>query len=118
MKKSIYFIVITFLVLLILALIPTNTSKENSVLVVGKVKSVNEGGVKDLVIEFENSKTTYYINRGFENGFEIQKSRKELLGKNVTLLYSKNWTPLAPFGTTSKHITLLSLNNKVLYSEF
>ena len=118
MRKSVYFILIVVVVLFVLALIPANTSKENIVLVVGKVKNVCEGGVKDLVIELENSKITYYINRGFENGFEIEKSKNELIGKNVVLYYVKNWTPLAPFGTTSKHITQLSLNNKILYSEF
>lgn len=118
MKKSVYFIVITIVVLLVLALIPANRSKENSILVVGKVKNVSEGGVKDLVIELENSKVSYYINRGFENGFEMEKSREQLLGKNVVLYYAKNWTPLAPFGTTSKHITQLSLDNKIFYTEF
>ena len=118
MKKSVYFILITLVVLLVLALMPVNTSKENSVLVVGKVKDISEGGVKDLVIEIENSKITYYINRGFENGFEIEKAKSELLGENVVLYYAKNWTPFAPFGTTSKHITQLSLNDKIIYSEF
>lgn len=118
MKKSVYLLIITFVILLVVALIPIRASKENSVLVVGKVKNITEGGVKDIVIELDNSKITYYINRGFENSFEIEKLRKELVGKKVTLLYAKNWTPLAPFGTTSKHITLLSFNNKVLYSEF
>lgn len=118
MKKSVCFILIAVVVLLVLALIPTDTSKENSVLVVGKVKNVYEGGVKDLVIELENSNTKYYINRGFENGFKIKNSRVLLLGENIVLHYAKNWTPFAPFGTTSKHITQLSLNDKVLYSEF
>lgn len=118
MKKSVLFILIAVIVLITLALIPTDTSKENSVLVEGKVINVEEGGVKDLVIELENSKTKYYINRGFENDFKIKNSRNELLGNNVVLYYAKKWTPLALFGTSSKHITQLSINNKVLYSEF
>jgi len=118
MKKSVCFILIAIVVLIVLVLILFDNSKENSFLVVEKVINVDEGGVKDLVIELENSKIKYYINRGFENGFEIGKSRNELLGENVVLYYAKNWTPLAPFGTTSKHITYLSLNNKVFYSEF
>lgn len=118
MKKFIYFVVFAFVAVLFLALFPINSTKENSVLVVGKVKNVTEGGVKDLVIELENIKTTYYINRGFENGFEIEKFKKELVGKYVSLHFSKSWTVLAPFGTTSKHITQLLLNKKIIYSEF
>lgn len=118
MKKSVIFILIAIVVLLILALMPVDTSRNNSVLVVGKVVNVEEGGVKDLIIELENSKIKYYINRGVENGFKIKNARIELLGKSVQLHYAKNWTPFAPFGTTSKHITQLSLDNKILYSEF
>lgn len=118
MKKSNVFIVIVIVVLLALVLIPVDISKDNSVVVTGKVKTVTDGGVNDLVIELEDVTTTYYINRGLENGFEIEKSRSDLLGENVVLHYAKNWTPFAPFGTSSKHITQLSLHNKILYSEF
>ena len=82
-----------------LALIPINTAKENSVEVSGTIKSLSEGGAKDLVFELDNDKTTYYINRGLENGFELDKSKTDFIGKKVTLTYAKSWTLLAPFGT-------------------
>lgn len=118
MKKILLFIALVLLTFLIIGLKPIDTSKENSIEVVGIIKSVSEGGAKDLVFELENNKITYYINRGLENGFELDKSKSEFVGKKVTLNYAKSWTPLAPFGTTCKHITQISIDNKEVYSEF
>ena len=118
MKKIIYILLIIIFAFFALALIPINTSKENSVEISGTIKSLSEGGVKDLVFELENDKTTYYINRGLENGFELDKAKTDFIGKKVTLNYAKNWTPLAPFGTTCKHITQISVDGEEIYSEF
>ena len=118
MKKLLLFIVLVVLIFLIIGLKPIDTSKENSIEITGIIKSVSEGGEKDLVFELENEETTYYINRGLENGFELDKSKSDFIGKKVTLNYAKNWTPLAPFGTTCKHITQISIDNKEVYSEF
>ena len=118
MKKIIYILLIIVFAFFALALIPINTSKDNCVIVSGSIKSISEGGVKDLVFELENDKTTYYINRGLENGFQLEKSKNDFIGKKVTLNYAKSWTPLAPFGTTCKHITQISVDGKEVYSEF
>ncbi len=102
----------------VLAFKPIDTSIENSVVVKGIVKNVNEGGVKDVVFELENDVISYYINRGLENGFTLTKLNKALIGKEVTIYYAKNWTPLAPFGTTSKPLTQIKLQDSIVYSEF
>ncbi|KGD69622.1 hypothetical protein LG45_02380 [Flavobacterium aquatile LMG 4008 = ATCC 11947] len=118
MKKIIYILLIIVFAFFALALIPINTSKENSIVISGTVKSLSEAGIKDLVFELENDKTTYYINRALENGFQLEKSKTEFIGKKVTLNYAKGWTPLAPFGTTCKHITQISVDGKEVYTEF
>ena len=119
MKKAIFIIAIAVFALVAVVLsTAVDTSMENSIKVYGTVKSISEGGVKDVVFELENNKTLYYINRGFENGFEIAKAKKDFEGKKITLFYAKSWTPLAPFGTYSKHITHLSVNGSVVFSEW
>jgi hypothetical protein len=119
MKKAIFiFIVFSIIAFFIILSTAIDTSKENSIEVSGTVKSIYEGGVKDVVFELENNKTPYYINRGFENGFEMAKAKKDFEGKKITLFYAKSWTPLAPFGTSSKHITQLSVNDSVVYNEW
>ncbi len=119
MKKAIYifiaFIVVVFFIILSTAV---DTSKENSIEVSGIVKSISEGGVKDVVFELENHKRSYYINRGFENGFEMAKAKKDFEGKKITLFYAKSWTPIAPSGTSCQHITHISINDSVIFSEW
>lgn len=116
-KRYIYASIVLLLAILFIALIPVDHSMENSVKVSGIVKSVSEGGVKDLVFELEDEKNTYYINRGLENGFNLATAKKGFEGKKVKLFYSNSWTPLAPFGTTSKHISHLVIGDFV-YSEW
>jgi hypothetical protein len=119
MKKIIFKIILGVLVVfLVLVLIPINTSAENSIKVTGVVKSISEAGTSDLVFELEDKKATYYINRGLENGFTLEKTKNDLIGKKIILFYAKNWTPLAPFGTKTKHITHFVANDSVLYSEW
>lgn len=118
MKERLYILSFLGVILLIMALTPVNTSKENNKEVSGIIKSISVGGVKDMVIELENDKITYYVNRGFENKFDIQTANQQYAGKKVTLHYLDTWTPLAPFGTTSKHITRLLVDGSVLYSEW
>lgn len=118
MKKPLYIILVVMIAFFIYGLTPMNTAKENCVEVSGTIQSIREGGIKDMVFELENDKITYYINRGFENGFEINKAKKDFVRKKVRLFYVKSWTPLAPFGTTNKHISHLIVNDSVMYNEW
>lgn len=119
MKKTILIATLAVLaILLILILKPIDTSSENSVKVTGIVKSISEEGAKDLVITLKDDSLSYYINRGLENGFQLQKAKTDLIGKEIKIFYAKNWTPLAPFGTKNKHITHFVANDSVLYSEW
>lgn len=118
MKKLIYIIIAIVIAFLAIGLKPIDITKSNSTKVTGIVKSISEGGVKDLIFELENDKITYYINRGLENGFQLEKSKNDFVGKIVSISYAKNWTPLAPFGTTSKHIVEILVDDKTIYSEF
>jgi hypothetical protein len=118
MKKVFYIIFTLIIVFLISGLIPMNNGKDNCIEISGIIKSVSEGGVKDLVFELENDEIKYYINRGFENGFEISKAKKDFEGKKITLFYVNSWTLLAPFGTTSKHVAYAIVNDSVIYTEW
>ena len=118
MKKIGYIVLVVIIAFFILASIPVNTAKENCVEVSGTVKSISEGGVKDMIFELENHKITYYINRAFENGFELNKAKKDFVGKKIKLFYAKTWTPLAPFGLTCKHVSHVVINNSVIYNEW
>ena len=115
-KKVLIIIALIFVVLIAFSFKPIDTSEQNSIEVRGIVKSISEGGVHDLVFELENDKITYYINRGLENGFTLEKAKANFLGKKVIINYAKSWTILAPFGKSSESIRQISIDGKHIYS--
>ena len=69
MKKTIVVAIIAVLVVVLGSeLLRNSTSEENCMQISGLVTEVSEGGSKDVVIKIDGSHTTYYINRGLENG--------------------------------------------------
>ena len=52
------------------------------------------GGIKDAVFNLEGDSRNYYINRGLENGLNLQDLRSNLLNQKVELKIVKHWTPL------------------------
>jgi len=82
----------------------------------GKVSAIFEGGMKDVVIRTENSEKRFYINRGLENGLQLDSLRKKLLGQSVTIKYPPYWTPFDPKNKV-KHISMLKFDEEVIFSE-
>ena len=78
----------------------------------GKIVAIYEGGVKDAVFKIENSQTTFYLNRGYDQFSSAELN--ELIGKTVSVYYSENWTPLDPFNSRSKNIEKLEVNQSVI----
>ena len=111
-------IISTFAFLFILYLIfivkigPLNTSKDNSVEVTGIVDSLYEGGVKDLVFKLKYDSNIYYINRALENGFDLKEINSTLLGKEISLWYSKHRS--RPGG----HMMQLKYQDSIYYTEW
>lgn len=93
---------------------PLDTSKKNSVEIVGIVESVYEGGVKDLVFKLQGDSNTYYINRGLENAFDLKIIENELIGEQVILWYAKHRSQ--PNG--GGHVMQLKFNDSLYYSEW
>lgn len=118
MKKILYILGILILGYFFIKLIAIDNSKENSVEVSGVVKSMSEGGVKDLIFELEGKKHKYYINRGLENGFTLEKAKADYIGKKATIYYPKKWALFFPMGTMCKHINQISIDDKEIYSEW
>ena len=70
------------------------------------VTGVFEGGVKDAVFSFRHHKS-YYINRGLENGLDIDTLIKHVVNRPVTISYA----------SPTNHINHFVLDGKVLFSE-
>lgn len=81
----------------------------------GTIASVQEGGVKDAVFTFENTETTYYINRGYE--LYAAKNVASLIGQEVVVYYSEGWTPLDPLNQRSKAIEKMVVGDVLFFGE-
>ncbi len=102
---------------LIISLRPIDTSKENSLIVFGKVVSVSEGGYKDAGFRLEGKKEFYYINRALVKHFKLAEL-KQLEGQWLSIRYANHWSVFGLFFTPGWHITELRQGDRILYSEF
>lgn len=118
MKKPIFYassIVITLLLTLFLLLkscIIQNPKPEECVVIDVKVTKITEGGVKDIVFH-DDGTDFYYINRGLEQGLNLDSLKTKVLNKTVTLHLAKLLG-----GVTSEHISQLALGDEIIYTEF
>ena len=109
MKKIIPFILIIFL---FASCVVQNTTPENTTKIDFTVTKITEGGVKDIVFH-DSGSDYYYINRGLENGLNLDSLNAKVLNKTVTLHLAK-----LIGGTTSEHISQLALGDEIIYTEF
>lgn len=117
MKKTILIFSCVFVTLfLLLALRPISADRGNCKTISGTVCEVTEGGVKDLVIKLSGQDGIFYINRGLEKNFKLSEFAERFKGKEVTISFADQWTPLDPFNKT-KHITELTFGQEVVFSE-
>jgi len=91
---------------------PINSRKDNSIEVIGIVDDLYEGGVKDLVFKLKNDSKIYYINRALENGFDLEDTKSDLIGKEIIIWYAKSWS------NRSYHMTQFKHQDSIYYSEW
>lgn len=89
-----------------------NPKPEECVVIDIKVTKITEGGVKDIVF-LDDGTDFYYINRGLEQGLNLDSLKTKVLNKTVTLHLAKILG-----GVTSEHISQLVLGDEIIYTEF
>jgi len=96
---------------------PVPIVSENEALVaVGVVESIHEGGVKDAVFRLKGQTKSYYINRGLENGLDLESLRTKLIGEEVTIKYPKYGWPFL-FENRVIHLSKLQHGDEVVFNE-
>jgi len=121
MKKIAKIILITFsLTILIIAVLifrPVPIVSEN--------KAISENGIvteiytnkgNDIVFILENTNRRFYINRGLENGLELNNLKQKLIGNPIVVKYPKYWTPL-DWNNSVRHISKVEYNGEILFNE-
>ena len=107
-------LIIIFIFFVFLALrscIIQNPSPDECVVMSVRISKIKEGGVKDIVF-YDDRNDFYYINRGLEQGLNLDSLKRKVLNKTVTL-----HLPKMIYGT-SNHIAQLMLGEDIIYSEF
>jgi len=75
------------------------------------INTISQGSSYDIVFTDDNG-DSFYINRGAEQGLDLGTLKQELSGKKVNLHLYGFW-----FGS-SRHISQLSVDDKIVYTEF
>ncbi len=75
------------------------------------VSQISEGTSYDIMFTATNG-DFYYINRGLEQGLDLEQLQDQLLNKKVNLHLAKT------IAGTSNHIAQLAMNREVIYTEF
>lgn len=89
-----------------------NPTPEDCVVIDVKITRITEGSSHDIVFHDEGT-DFYYINRGLEQGLNLDSLKRKVLNKTVTLHLAK-----VLGGITSEHISQLAIGDEIIFTEF
>jgi hypothetical protein len=115
MRKLIFICSVFIAILFTFFTVIPHKDLQNPKKCIGEVLSIREGGIKDVVLEIRNEKSTFYINRGYEN-FKMSEL-KSLIGKTVIIYFSEELSLFNPNENSSKNIGKLLVNNTTFFKE-
>jgi len=112
-RKTPFFVLALFLsVFLVLkSCVINNPQPENCEVVEVTIKKITEGSSYDIVFH-DTGTDFYYINRGLEQGLNLDSLNAKVLNKTVTL-----HLPKLLFGT-SEHIAQIAIDDEIIFTEF
>lgn len=110
MKKVVLFC-FSCLFLTLSSCIINNPKPEECEVIDVKITSIYEGASYDIVFH-DSGNDYYYINRGMEQGLNLDSLNAKVLNKTVTL-----HLPKLLFGT-SEHIAQMVIDEEIIYTEF
>ncbi|MDP3467767.1 MAG: hypothetical protein Q8S11_05500 [Daejeonella sp.] len=117
-KPVIIIFTVLIIALLYLAFRPIPVSRDNSIVINTTIDKVSEGSEDNIILKLNNASGIFYINHGLQKGLNLDTLQKELLSREVTVLYLKSgfFSGFSPVKST-RYITELKLGDKVIYSE-
>ena len=109
--KKIFPLCFAFMFLTLSSCIINNPKPEECAIVEVKITKISEGSTFDIIFH-DSGSDFYYINRGLEQGLNLDSLNAKVLNKTVTLHLPKLW-----FGT-SEHIAQMAIDDEIIYTEF
>ncbi len=121
MKRIAKIILINFsLIILIIAVLIFRpvpiVSEERTISESGILTEIYSNKGNDVIFVMENTERRFYINRGLENGLELNNLKEKLIGNPIVVKYPKYWTPL-DWNNSVRHISKVEFNNEIVFNE-
>ena len=121
MKKIAKIVLVSFsLLIFIMAVLifrPVPIVSENKAISEsGIVKEIYSNKGNDVIFVMENTERRFYINRGLENGLELNNLKEKLIGNEIVMKYPKYWTPL-DWNNSVIHISKVEFNDEIVFNE-
>ena len=89
-----------------------NTKPEDCEIIEVKITRITGSTSYDIVFH-DDGMDFYYINRGLEQGLNLDSLKRKVLNKTVTLHLAKIMG-----GITSEHISQMALGDDIIFTEF
>ena len=83
---------------------------------IGIVKEIYSNKGNDVIFIMLNTDRKFYINRGLENGLELNNLKEKLIGNSIVMKYPKYWTPL-DWNNSIRHISKVEFKNEIIFNE-
>jgi hypothetical protein len=121
MKKIAKIILVSFsLLIFILAVLIFRpvpiVSEDKAISESGIVKEIYSNKGNDVIFVMENTERRFYINRGLENGLELNNLKAKLIGNEIVVKYPNYWTPL-DWNNSVRHISKVEFKDEIVFNE-
>ena len=121
MKKIAKIVLISFsLLIFIIAVLIFRpvpiVSEDKAISESGIVKEIYSNKGNDVIFVMENTERRFYINRGLENGLELNNLKEKLIGNEIVVKYPNYWTPL-DWNNSVIHISKVEFNDEIVFNE-
>ena len=110
-----FILIVSIITVLIFRPVPI-VSESKAISEIGIVKEIYSNKGNDVIFVMLNTDRKFYINRGLENGLELNNLKEKLIGNSIVIKYPKYWTPL-DWNNSIRHISKVEFKNEIIFNE-
>ena len=110
-----FILIVLIIAVLIFRPVPI-VSESKAISEIGIVKEIYSNKGNDVIFVMLNTDRKFYINRGLENGLELNNLKEKLIGNSIVMKYPKYWTPL-DWNNSIRHISKVEFKNEIIFNE-
>ena len=110
-----FILIVSIIAVLIFRPVPI-VSESKAISEIGIVKEIYSNKGNDVIFVMVNTDRKFYINRGLENGLELNNLKEKLIGNSIVIKYPKYWTPL-DWNNSIRHISKVEFKNEIIFNE-